>query len=175
MNVVKIDNGVVTQLWRNTTKAAVAKALSADDAATLREVGEGVAPGMVMTDGGYAVPPPSLADLLAYASAARDRKVFGGITIGVKSWPTDQRTLDVIQSAYQMALANSEYAIPDFKVGADYLSLSNADIRAAGEAMVAHVQACFTRNKTVDAAIRAGSMTSRAAIDGAFAELPTAY
>lgn len=118
----------------------------------------------------YVAPLVTQADLLAHAAKARWQKEAGGIVVDGVPIPTDERTQGVLTAAYASAMADAGFQVPDWKLGPGvYTTLSNAQVIAIANAVRVHVQGCFTTNKQVDQAIAAGSLTTFAAIDAAFA------
>lgn len=83
---------------------------------------------------------------LAYEILAQWRweKETGGITLGETFIYTDRETQAKLTSAYIKAQANSEFTIDNWKFGANqFLTLDAQTIITIGDAIVAHVQACF--------------------------------
>lgn len=117
------------------------------------------------------VPPaPTQSDLLAASAAARWARETGGITVGEMAVPTDERTQQVLMAAYVMASADPDYTIPTWKTGPGAFVALDADaILAIAQAVQAHVQACFALNRTTDEAILAGTITSIAEVQAAYA------
>lgn len=113
---------------------------------------------------------PTEADLLAYSAQARWRRETAGTTALDMQVPTDERTQAVLTAAYVQASADPEFTVDPWKVGpGTYVALSAADIIAISAAVSAHIQACFALNATVDAGILAGTITTFAQIDAAYA------
>jgi len=111
---------------------------------------------------------PTKAQLLDRAAAKRWEIETGGITLNNAPIPTDERTRGVLTAAYVKAQADANYVITDWKVGpGTYTTLDAATIIAMANAVEAHVQACFTANKIVDAKINNDTYTTMAQIDGA--------
>lgn len=114
-------------------------------------------------------PIPAPVDLYAYAAAARWKKETGGIVVYGMPIATDERTQGVLTAAYASAINDPGFTIPAWKIApGTYVTLDNATILNIAAAVRAHVQACFSKNREVDAAIAAGTITTTAQIDTAF-------
>jgi hypothetical protein len=111
------------------------------------------------------VPPP--VDFAAYAADARWRSETGGIAVGSLQVPTDDRAKLLILGAAQM-LGDADTA-PFIANGVNYGNVSGAQFRAINAAITTHVQATFATLATVMTGISAGTITTTAAIDAAFA------
>lgn len=120
--------------------------------------------GGVLTD--PATIPPTQAELKQYAAAARWAKETGGIPFSGLTLPTDDRAKLLLMGA-AAAMADTDTA--PFALGATSVVLTGAQFKAAYAAIIAHVQACFATQASVMAAIDAASITTKAAIDAAFA------
>lgn len=114
----------------------------------------------------YAPPP---VDLLAYAAEARWQKEVGGIVLGGIPVATDDRSKALVIGARLAADADPGWST--MWVGADgaVYPIDAAAAVAISDAVQAHVNDCFTRYAMVKAGIAAGSITSVAEIDAAFA------
>lgn len=159
-----------------TTHAAVARALG-HSFFTLR--GDGV----VVMDPGYG-DPPSVGEiaaaeaaieadadaLAAYAAAVRFAVETGGITVSGATVGTSRESQAMITGAHSFALANPA-AVISYKSASGFVTLDAAAMVAVATAVGQHVQACFAREAEVVAAIAAETVTSRAAIDAAFADV----
>lgn len=108
-------------------------------------------------------------DLAAYASDLRWQKESGGITISGVPIATDDRSKLMITGA--RVAADADPAWTTIWQGTDGTSypLNAAAMIAISNAVSAHVAGCFASYATVKAAIDAGTMTTTAAIDAAFA------
>ena len=112
--------------------------------------------------------PPTKAQLLDRAAAKRWEIETGGIILNDAPIPTDERTRGVLTAAYVKAQADAAYLITDWKIGpGTYTTLDAATIIAMANAVEAHVQACFSANKAVDAKINDNTYTTMAQVDGA--------
>lgn len=107
-------------------------------------------------------PPP--VDLRAYAAEKRWRVEVGGVPFGGLRLPSDDRAKTLIMGA---AGAMSDTATAPFVVGSSVVTLTGAQFKAAHQAIVAHVQACFATQVAVLAAIDAGTIATTAQIDAA--------
>ena len=115
----------------------------------------------------YAAPVPTAAALKAYATAKREEKENSGTTMGPVPVPTHDRAKLLILGAAQ-TMADTDTS-PFVVGGVNYGNLTGLQFQAANAAVVAHVQGTFATLATVIAAIDAGTITTTAAIDEAFA------
>lgn len=114
------------------------------------------------------IPAPTKQELLAYAAAKRWEKEVSGITVSGVQVMTDERSQGLINGAYNMAKENSELTV-EFKATSGWLTLDAATVIGIGQAVGAHVQACFATEKDVAASIDADAITTFAEIDLEFA------
>jgi hypothetical protein len=113
--------------------------------------------------------PVTAADLLAYAKEARWRKEVGGINVGGVPIATDDRSKLMITGARIKADSNAQWSTE--WAGADGLTYTvTAPLMIAiSDAVSDHVDHCFAVYATVKSAIEAGTITTNAQIDAAFA------
>lgn len=113
--------------------------------------------------------PPTVAELKAYAAAKRWAVETGGIVLpGGVQVTTDERTRGVITAAYVQAGADPAFTIPNWKLATGvYVTLDAATIFAIGDAITAHVQACFSANAAIDSRIADETYTTYADIETA--------
>lgn len=132
-----------------------------------------VEPGWTYDAGTFTPPPPPAPptkdDLIAYAADARWRKEVGGIAVSGVPVATDDRSKQMIIGARLAADADPDWTSQ--WVGADgaIYSIDAATIIAISNAVQAHVNACFATFASVKAEIDAGTITTTAQIDAAFA------
>ncbi|MDO8840673.1 MAG: DUF4376 domain-containing protein [Parvibaculum sp.] len=109
--------------------------------------------------------------LAAHAADTRWQVECGGLEAGGVQIATDDRSKMMIGFAQARALANPAY-MTGWK-GADgaFVMLDASVVIAIANAVAAHVEACFALEATVLAAIAAGTMTTTAEIDAAFAQM----
>lgn len=118
---------------------------------------------------GNLVPPdqPSLDQLKHYAADKRWRVEVGGIMVSGIAVPTDDRSKTMIGRA---ARTNSTVTETPFVVaGVNYGVLTKAQFVALDAAIDEHVAATFETLASVIADIEAGTITTKAQIDAAFA------
>jgi hypothetical protein len=115
-------------------------------------------------------PPPTTADLLAYAADKRWQVETGGITLMGMPVPTDRQTAAILHAARTMAKENEAYSLR-FKMAGGFVPLDAATIIAVADAVHDHVQACFNCEADLAAAIAEDEVTTTAQIDAAFAAL----
>lgn len=115
-----------------------------------------------------AAPPPSEADLMAYAADLRWRIETGGITVAGTSVRTDEKSQAKISGAVILLTADQTIGAIDWEAQPGvWVSLDAATMQAIGVAVGRHVQACFTALKAVQEAITAGEIVSFEQIDAA--------
>lgn len=124
----------------------------------------------LLPDGTYVSPGESI-DLIAYAAARRWEIIESTrLDIGGCSVPTDKTTRDTLTAGYVKASANPSYQITDWKVGpGTYVTLTAPEIIAIADAVEAHVQVMFSRNRIADEAIEGGLATTTAHVDSILA------
>lgn len=107
--------------------------------------------------------------LIQYAAAARWLREVGGVAIGGVPVATDDRSKQMIIGARIAADADPNWTTQ--WVGADgaIYPIDAAAIITISNAVQAHVNACFATYASVKAQIDAGTITTTAAIDAAFA------
>tara|TARA_R110002020_G_scaffold467027_4_gene690215 strand:+ start:29882 stop:30442 length:561 start_codon:yes stop_codon:yes gene_type:complete len=82
----------------------------------------------------------------------------GGIVVAGMSVPTDDKTQSRVTAAYVKAAQDSEFAIPNWKFAPGvWGALDAATIIAIGDAITAHVQACFSNEAAISALIVAAA------------------
>lgn len=116
-------------------------------------------------------PPPTVAELSAYNADARWRKEVAGAAWGGHIIDTDRESGQSKLLAEFVAIAGGLRADPSpwkFR-GDDWVDLSNADMSAVCLAGRDHVAAQFAIERINRAAIDAGTLTTFAEIDAAFA------
>lgn len=102
---------------------------------------------------------PSSPDLKAVAADKRWRVETGGITVNGVAIPTDRASQAMIAGAVAYVQLNSGASI-DFKAAGGFVTLTAAQMVAIGQAVGAHVQACFAAEKAMAADVSAGAITS---------------
>lgn len=95
---------------------------------------------------------------LAELGAIRFAKEEGGTVFNGAPLATDRVTQTKLTAAYVKATANPDYVIADWKFAPGVFgTLNAATIIAAANAVEAHIQACFTRESELTAAILAAN------------------
>lgn len=91
--------------------------------------------------------------LFASLSDRRWRAETAGIVVGGAPIRTDRESQSVLTGAYVQATGNPDFAVR-WKVGAgQFVTLNAATIIAIGDAVTAHVQACFDHEDQLTTAI----------------------
>mgnify|MGYP001209408131 CR=1 FL=1 len=122
-------------------------------------------------DASRATPPPTVPQLQAYVANARWKAETGGITVGGIAVHTDDRSKMMLMGARVHAAADPGFTTPWKTSDGSFVILDAATITALSNAVLAHVNACFAREAEVQAAILEETVTTTAAIDGAFADV----
>lgn len=126
-------------------------------------------------DGTFAAPviaPPSIARLVTYAAERRYAVETGGVTVNGVSVATDRDSQSMVANAYAGMQASGATSVR-FKAASGWIELSLDQLKAVALAVFDHVQACFTAEDAVDAAVNASppTITTYAQVDAAFAGL----
>jgi len=106
----------------------------------------------------YAEPVPTVPQLLDYLARKRVEVEEGGIVVNGVPVATDRAHSQVkITAAYVKAMANPEFEVTNWKVapGVFIPSLDAETIIAIGDAVTAHIQACFDKEAELAAMITA--------------------
>lgn len=117
------------------------------------------------------LPIPTLEEMKTQKRAAladrRWRAEGAGVTVGDIRMQTTRDAWTPLARLYQRALADPQFACPAWKLGdGEFVSIDNAKLVAIGDAVEAHVQSCFVREKEIAALIAdAADATALAAID----------
>lgn len=107
------------------------------------------------------------AQMLADLAARRWRAETGGVTVAGMMIATDRESQTKVTAAYVQAKADANFLIPDWKFAAGvWGTLDAATIITVGDVVVAHVQACFSRERALETEILAApDAAALAAID----------
>lgn len=165
----RITDGVVDEIITCADGVDPATILHPEVAASLHPCGGEVAEGWVFDGSSFAapvVPPPTKADLKAYAASKRWEIETGGITVAGAAIQTDRASQAMITGAFAYAQPNPTASIA-YKAAGGFVMLAAAEVEAIANAVGAHVQACFAAEAAIVGAIEAGAITTFAAIDGA--------
>lgn len=116
---------------------------------------------------------PANPDLAAYAASERYRAEIGGMTFNGHRFDTDRDVGQIkIARAELKALSSPAYTIPNFKTTAgEFVALSNAEIVALGDALDAHIQACFAVEAEVGRRVAASTIATLEQVDALFAAI----
>jgi hypothetical protein len=120
---------------------------------------------------GNTIPPyvPSAIDLNAYTATKRWEREVGGIVVGGLDVATDDRSKIMISGARMKAdkdpAFTAQWKCPD----GSFITLDAATIIHASDAVLDHVNDCFSIEADVLAAIGDGSISTTAEVDAAFA------
>ena len=106
--------------------------------------------------------------LLRYAADRRWRLETGGIEVAGVTVATDRGSQAMVAGAHAY-LTQAREATIRFKALTGFVTLDAEAVTAVALAVGAHVQACFAIEADVLEAIEAGTITTTAAIDAAFA------
>jgi len=110
-------------------------------------------------------------DLKAYAAFVRYAKEIGGMEVGGVHVATDETSQAKLTGAYLKASRDATFTTDWKGTDGTFTSLDADSIIALGDAVLAHVAACFAAEKMVAAEIDTGSITTVTQVDAAFAAL----
>lgn len=103
---------------------------------------------------------------LAALAAHRYEIETAGISFGGTTIPTDRQTCAILTGAYVQAAGNPAFAIKFKSPDGTFTPINATQILAVGDAVTAHVQACFARESDLADAINAAQdFAALAAID----------
>lgn len=108
------------------------------------------------------------AGLLAYASRQRWKKEVGGIEVGGVNIATDDRSKQMIMGARIAAQADEDFTTTWVASDGAIVELNAAQVIGISNAVLAHVQLCFSTFATVKIGIDNNSITTRSQVDEAF-------
>lgn len=94
------------------------------------------------------LPTPTLDERLSALAALRYEKETAGIEVNGTRIRTDRETQSILDSAQRKAESNPDLVV-DWKGENGWVELTSPQIIAIGNAVFAHVQACFKREKEV--------------------------
>jgi hypothetical protein len=113
---------------------------------------------------GGPVPPPTKAELVAYAAARRYAVETGGVIVLGMTVLTDRISQGLIDRA--VSLAERDPGEPaDFKAASGWVTLDGPTMLQIGLAVGRHVRTSFRRERAADAAIQAGTATTLADVE----------
>ena len=127
-----------------------------------------IAEGNVPAEVEYVAPPvPTLEDLKERKkqeiAAARYEAETGGMEVNGAFVRTDRESQSMLTAAVLQAIQDSEYTC-QWKTASGWVTLDTPTLIAMGQAVRAHVQACFDREKTLCEAIDAADAAGLEAI-----------
>ncbi len=98
------------------------------------------------------------AEKLEALRARRIQARDGGIVVSETPIPTDKETRTVLTAARLKTVTDTPFSVPDWKVSNGvFATLTEAQIIAISDAVAAHVQACFTRERVLTDLINAAN------------------
>lgn len=109
--------------------------------------------------------------LETYAAARRFAIETGGLTVGGSRIATDRQSQSMLVGAFNLMQVNPSATIKYKTDSGVFLAADAALVQALAVAVGNHVQACFAKEADVAAAITAGTIVTRAAIDAAFSAI----
>lgn len=114
-------------------------------------------------------------DLTYYTADARQRKMGSNLVVNGLPFATDPITYSSLNSAYIYTQAKTgdvfSWKLPD----GTFVTLDKTDIAALHVAANSYGQSCYKCEDDTLAAIEAGTITDRAAIDAAFAAISNVF
>jgi hypothetical protein len=115
-----------------------------------------------------APPAPTPAQLYDYLKNKRTAVEEGGCPFAGTVIATDPESQSKVSAAYFRAMNDVNFQIAAWKIApGQFVSLDNATLRAMGDAVGNHVQACFNKEAELSAQIAAGTVTTYTQIDTA--------
>jgi hypothetical protein len=115
------------------------------------------------------------ANLTYYAASARYTRASGGIEVTGHVYNSDVVSRNTVNSAYNFAQLNPTQTVQWKLADGTFVTLDKAGIETLNASVSEFVQLCFTcESNTVDA-INAGTITTRAEVDAAFAAISNVY
>jgi len=121
-----------------------------------------------------APPPPPPRPLPEVAADMRWQKEVGGITVNGVNVLTDDRSKLMIIGARMKAVEDGN-TTKQWKTPGGFVTLDAATLIAIGDAVEAHVQACFDKEAEVLALIDGGTIVTPEQVAAAFGDIVTAY
>jgi Domain of unknown function (DUF4376) len=121
-----------------------------------------------MAGGGWIEIAPAI-DLTSYTVQKRWEKEVGGITIGAIPVATDDRPKTMIIGARVKAEKDAAFTTPWKGANGEFVTIDATTIIVISNAVLAHVATCFAIEDAVLSGIAAGTISSVAEIDAAFA------
>ena len=109
------------------------------------------------------------ASLVNYAARKRWEKEIGGIVVSGVAVATDDRSKQMIMGARIAAEADANFTTPWVAADGTVVELTAAEVIGVSNAVLAHVQNCFTTFASVKADVESDTITTRAQVDAAFA------
>jgi hypothetical protein len=109
-------------------------------------------------------------DLYAHAALRRWEKETGGMMIGDLTIFTDDRSKMMIMGARIKAQSDPEFVTKWKTASGGFEEIDAPTIIAVSDAVLAHVDACFSLESDVIAAISTGAITAPDEIDAIFSE-----
>lgn len=103
------------------------------------------------------------AEMLIALADKRWQVETGGVTLGGLTIPTDRDTQSIVDRAVKGFADGDITGLVDFKTAAGFVQIDEATMRAIKAAGAQHIQACFTREKNLTAAINGAA--THAALD----------
>lgn len=103
------------------------------------------------------------AEMISALANKRWQIETGGVTLGGLTIPTDRDTQSIVDRAVAAFADGDITGAIDFKTAAGFVQIDEAAMRAIKAAGAQHIQACFTRERELNAAIN--SAATHAALD----------
>jgi hypothetical protein len=114
-------------------------------------------------------------DLIYYAANARFNKASGGVSVTGHVYNTDVVSRNTINSAYAFSTANPAQTFSWKLADGSFVTLDQAGVAKLNNSVSTFVQDCFTCESSTVASINGGTITTRAAVDSAFAAISNVF
>jgi hypothetical protein len=167
----RVEVGVVAEVIIPPDGVTIEEMFHPDLAAQIMPCPGGVAQGWLFDGEEFTQPEPLVApiDLLAYAADRRWQIETGGITAAGLAIATDDRSKLMLAGARIKAQADESFTTTWFGADGSATQLDAGQIVAISDAVLDHVDRCFSRFAAIRAAIAEDEIGSREEIDAAFA------
>jgi hypothetical protein len=113
--------------------------------------------------------------LLDYSESARYNKEISGITVNGVYTQTDLQSQQALHAVYTYCQIHSsisvQWKLPDLT----FITYTATQITNLFDKVNLFVQNCFNTESSINSGIKAGSVTTNAQIDAAYANIPTNY
>lgn len=111
-----------------------------------------------------AIAAQKLANLQAFVTSTRYAKMAGGVTISGAAVKTDDYSRNMLTGSVSLAQQDPTTTIDWKNPDGSFSTITATQILAIGVAVAKYVNACFTAEKNIAAAVTAGTVTDNAGV-----------